>query len=356
MRALARPSQGQRTPLLPFKIPGCPMRRVIRRGQVVTITWVLLAVTGACSGDLLDPGSYGGIGDFVSGAAAINLGGRDTFSLAPPEYQTIDAPRISGSEAVALARLFPAQFWDSGLDSVFAQGHGTPVQLSDLGACGRVLFSRSALAATPLDWDQTDRRYLGEFWLVGFCNRAGELQGHVAVSAYATDVSVSGPNIVFPRNFGNEFKPAGVPPSWQAAVPYSPEGAVAAAYRCTHRRIIEVPKLLREAQLPTTASKWQVQLDSSVQLYGAASGHRYETAEVYVGLFLMGDPQSASARYEARVGVAVLDQPSGIRFQRRTNPLGPDEVPPPDYVPQLEWTDVARLPGRPITFEAVRCS
>jgi hypothetical protein len=330
------------------------MSRLLSRFMINPV-WLVAVLASGCASDPLDPGNVPPIQDFVTGEAAAALGADGRFVMPGPVYGTAGVPFLTADQALTLARLYPAQFWDGGLDSLFARGHGSPVQLTGLTSCGPVLFANTPLVGTPVDWDPVARRFLGEWWLVGFCDGQGELQGHVAISAYATDLRIVGSYIEFPLNYGVEFQDSGIPASWQAAIPFSAEGAVAAAYRCTGRRTAEVPWLLLHPEFPTTASKWRVRLESPVTLRGSATGHTYETSEVYVGLFLIGEPGSSAARYEAKVGVASFEQPAGIQFQRRLNPVDPFTTPPPDYQPEVEWTSVQRLPDRPIALEPVSC-
>lgn len=293
------------------------------------------------------------IRDAVTGEAATALDAEGRFVLTPPPPRQVGIPSLASPEALVLANAYLAQAWSAvggGLSSAFIQGHGAPLTLGELHACGEARFAESPMAPFPLEWDYAARRSFGEYWVFRYCTATEATAGYVAVSPYATDLRLEGGQVVFPLIAGGEFQANGVPAIWDEAVVYSPENAVKLAYQCTGSRIREVPRLVQQYGGVASFSKWMLVLERRVRV---ATSHGIITVDtVFAGRSVIRIGQST--RLETGLVVAAPDQASSIPIVIHAD-LPPPEGPIPPEPFEFITVQAERNPAFPLTFDVVRC-
>ena len=122
----------------------------------------------------------------------------------------------------------------------------------------------------------------GPWWLVTLCDRAGAPTLSVGVSAWATDITVQGGRLLFPRISGSEIFGVGIPTGHVGEYPSSPEEAIELTAKRSGRRVTEVPELimpLPEDGIPQFA-RWHLTLESVAGLRTGAESHA--SKEVFV--------------------------------------------------------------------------
>lgn len=132
------------------------------------------------------------------------------------------------------------------------------------------------------------RRPYGSWWLVTFCDPALTPTVSVAVSALATDLSITDGKLTFPRISGNEFFGIGIPAGHQGEFPSSPESAVQATAQQTRALVESPPELVMPLKTdgPPQAARWHMSLKTQV-VFRAASD-TLTANEVFVGLAGLG--------------------------------------------------------------------
>lgn len=151
------------------------------------------------------------------------------------------------------------------LRSHLERGHGGPIDIARLRTCGRSYFVESPFEALPAEIAVPAKKHFGSWWVVGLCGLGTQTQVSIAVSVHATDLRVENGELRFPRIFGNEFKIVGVPPTWDGAIPVSPEKAIGVAGKHSGRKVAAVPYLvgpdLRRAY--PQAAAWRLALGTT---------------------------------------------------------------------------------------------
>lgn len=266
----------------------------------------------------------------VTGAARSNLVNGSFVLSAMSSGET---PEITATQAEALAMAWRTDFgpWVQGF---LDEGHGGPVPLAQLTVCGKTLYVRSHYEMPPAT-AMADPvvaahvRGYGPWWLVSLCEPGGGTDVVLAVSAYATDLSVADGHIVVPRIGGNWFIPLGVRPD-EALLP-TPEDAAVRAAQATGRRISGVPELVMTAWGVPQLAQWRLTVEAPAAIQ-RGDGQSVAVREFYVGrpfidrpvqLRVAGPRQPASALtrfYGAKLSGdrVVMDQaPTDMTFARR---------------------------------------
>lgn len=219
-----------------------------------------------------------GLSLVLVGEAAASLGRDGKFILQAPGSD--ERPELAASEATAYAELVARQYGPMIAGDLEDQ-HGGPIDFRALRACGSPLFARSPFTAIPTGLSRSAAHYLGSFWIVGLCGAAAQRQVSVAIAANASEITVSRGLLIVPPN---SVKMVGIPPTWDAAVPASPEAAAVLAARQAGALVALVPVLVAPnpiAAFPQGAH-WVVGLDRPVTLRGAVSNKARQTTAVLV--------------------------------------------------------------------------
>jgi len=234
---------------------------------------LVLVACAACSGEnaSLAPDRGPGIGGVVTGAASAALDHSGHFQL--PTSSGTEPPSISAAEAERLApALAHASAALGGLPSAEAE-RGEPIQWSELRACRRTLYALSSWL--PLDqtvltspYGAATQRAFGPHYVVSLCETGSDPSLTVAVSAYSTDLTVKGGDIVYPAIGGSWFQWRGTPRTQEAELRIGPERAVAVAARFTGRKITAVPALIIPDRRDGNVldSRWSLSLDGPASL------------------------------------------------------------------------------------------
>lgn len=211
-------------------------------------------------------------------AMAVNEAGKFVLPAPPPSLASVVAPENASRLAVVWARQF-GPLLRANLEGV----HGGSIGLAKLVACGRPLYAGSAFEEPPLDVLPSARRAVGPWWLITLCEGAIP-KVSVAVSAWATELTIENDRIVFPTNFGMEFYGHGIPLGHSGEYPVSPERAAVSTAQQTGRRVSSVPNLIadfRSRGHPGHA-RWGWQVEGSVAVRTLA-GRSVSASEVYAG-------------------------------------------------------------------------
>jgi hypothetical protein len=125
----------------------------------------------------------------------------------------------------------------------------------------------------------------------------------VAVSAWATELSLENGRLHFPAISGNELVAVGIPYGHVGEYPSAPEDAIALAAERSGRRVAAVPELI--TPLPTDGppqlARWRVTLKAPVTIQ-AATGRR-SVGELMVGAANVGSKMITTS-------VAAVSQPA----------------------------------------------
>ena len=241
----------------------------------------------------------------LTGAAASALDANGNFVLAAPAGNSGHS-ELSSADANRLATIWVRLFAPDIRRSLEEQ-HGSSINLHGLKVCGRTLYARSSFEpprfVIPTPW----LRPYGPWWFVTLCD-GGQPSVSVAVSSWATDLTISKGAIVFPKVAGNEFFPLGIPAGHIGEFPSSPEDAASLVARKTGRRISRVPELVMGTTTsgPPQAARWMIAVDSNAVINTARHG-RVTTSQILVG-----------SPYPAKLGpaqfVAAPSQPDFLDF------------------------------------------
>lgn len=217
----------------------------------------------------------------VTGAAAVALSADGLFPEADTASQT-KYPELNRVQANRLAVAWVNQF--ALLHRSFlTRTRGGSIDFSKLAPCGRSLYAESPFLPPGEDWPVTARRLYGPWWLITLC-ADGRPEVSLAISAWATDLTIVDGRIVFPQSSGNEFVAIGIPVASQGEFPMSPESAVTLVARATGRKVGIVPRLfavIPRDGLPQSA-RWQTVITPPAHYTGSKTGARTAT-DVFVG-------------------------------------------------------------------------
>lgn len=294
-------------------------------GSMVARVAMALFVLSACTSDVpsASPRTVS-LRSAVTGRAAAAIGADGLFRSATAAVQPGE---ISGSQAIIFADAWARDY--APMTRGFIENtHGAPVVFTSLRHCGRPLYARSPFVAAPSAMAKPYRRPYGSWWLITFCDQALTPTLSVAVSALATELSITDGKLTFPRISGNEFFGIGIPVGHEGEFPSSPELAVQVTAQQTGAIVDSPPDLVMPVNTdgPPQAARWHMSLKTQVAFKAAAD--TITTKEVYVGLAGLG----ASV---LRTSVATRVQPDAV------------DVPwlPPPNIGELADAYVARMSG-----------
>lgn len=198
----------------------------------------------------------------VAGDASSSLGPAGKFVLGSPPPTL--APQVTVANASAFAILWSREFGP--LFRELLEGvHGGPIRFDKVAPCGRPLYAVSAFEEPPLEMLPSIRRAFGPWWLITMCD-GNTPKVSVAVSAWATELTIVNGQIKFPVNSGAEFYAHGIPVGHSGEYPVSPERAAVSTSRQTGKRVTSAPYLIagfNKLGHPGHA-RWQWRLESPV--------------------------------------------------------------------------------------------
>ena len=189
---------------------------------------------------------------------------------------------LSQTAASQFAEAYARQFGPLLRNSLEGQ-RGTQIQFSALRTCSDVFDARTPFMPLSDTMPGAMRRAYGPYLLVTLCN-ASEPELNVAVSAWATGLTIVDGRLVIPPIGGGEFFPWPVPVAFRGRYPASPERAVVFASRVAGARVASRPQLFlpdHRDGVPQMA-RWRMKLEHAVK-FRVASGFA-ESDVVYVGL------------------------------------------------------------------------
>jgi hypothetical protein len=306
----------------------------------VAVAACILGGLSACGDRQPRPGitatavTPGRLATMITGSVRLGATGEIEVDGAVPTWRA----QISETRADTLAEAWSRVF-ASMARTFLERQHGEPINVAALHACGRTYFARSPFQPLPASIPDATQRTFGPYWLVTLCDGSGPAIS-LAVSAYATDLTLVGGELRFPQLSGEEFKWVGIP-AGSAGLPLPPEEAVATTFVQTGRRIAATPELIISGRSIPQLARWHLRLDSAASLR-TAHGIVHES-DVYVAQRLAGDTVLAHA---------APDQPKSVTYEWLSPPpqhwLGPGAPPVVRHYAQATVT-----PGTPIVFETV---
>lgn len=252
---------------------------------------------------------------------------------------------ISGEHATLLATIWARQIGMM-YNPLLSESRGVATDIRETSPCGRPLYARSPFAL-PTELPAPHRREFGSWWLITFCDAGSVPSVSIAVSALATELTVTDGRIRFPFLSGNEFVPMGVPVGHQGEFPMSPESAVALIHGATGRRAAGAPELIAmtaDAGTPH-AARWRIPLDTAAAV--VTGTEKREVRAIFVGV-LPG---------KRAVTSFFVPVPGGAEHEVSWNP----PPAPGEHISQYEsrisadhrTTTVRSLPGYPTRFAQV---
>lgn len=233
--------------------------------------------------NVTEPATMPDVARFMSEAAETRIDRDGRFILASPTPPA-DIPIISAGRAIDLARAFLRTY------GRFAQGswadqRGAPVNVRSLEPDTRVLFAETPHERFPDAYHPAGRRHYGPWYLVHFTENGIPVLT-VAVSAYATDLSIGGDGQVLQPPLGGEYFKAFAVATDAASgpiryKPLSPEAAVELVATRGRVRVTKAPRLLKRAGWHPTLALWHVEVDRPLRV--RRKGERLEVRDLYVG-------------------------------------------------------------------------
>lgn len=269
--------------------------------------FALVLVTGlvACSGEPPTgtrpmPTPYA-VRAVVTGLAADAIGPTGQIQLAPPAGEEHE---LTAAEAVNLASAWTRDYAPI-TRSWLERTHGATIDFKTLKSCGRPLYARSALSAPPETVPGPYRRIHGPWWLVTFCNNAGSPSVSVAVSAWATELTIQAGVLRIPSISGTEFVAVGIPAGHVGEYPMPPEAAIGLVAAQAQRRIANVPELITPlpADGPPQHARWRLTLEMPTTV--RTESRTSATREILVGPTVVGVRSIATS-------IAAREQPTAI--------------------------------------------
>lgn len=290
---------------VPLGRPRAATRSAIRICGLAASALGLLAVFAACSDEsptrALPTASR--LQAVVTGAAATALDQDGRIHLPAPARGA--ERELTAVEAVTFASAWTRDYAPM-TRSWLEDTHGAAIDFKTLTSCGRPLYARSAFNAPPQGIPGPYRRIHGPWWLVTFCDAARAPSVSIAVSAWATELTMESGKLRFPRVGGTELVAVGIPVGHVGEYPSAPEVAMEFAARQTGRRVSEVPELVTPLQTdgPPQLARWRVTLDGLARVR-TGLGERAIT-EVFVGPRQVGGKEIV-ASVAAQVQSAAID-------------------------------------------------
>jgi hypothetical protein len=270
----------------------------------------------------------------LTGSARLNPSGEIEVMGPVPTEQ----PQVSASRADSLAQGWARVFAGMVRPSLERQ-RGAPLNIPALRVCGKTYFARSAFDPLPPALPGYAHRSFGPYWIVTICD--GQTPAvSLAVSAYATDLTLADGRVGFPKSSGEEFKWMGIP-AGSAGLPFPPEEAVAAMFAQTGRRVAAAPELVIPGHSMPQLARWHLRLDSTALLRTKDGTVRQQ--DVYVGMRRAGDTLLARL---------APTQPDSVTFEWLSPP--PQHWTGPGAPPRVRHSaNAIRSSGMPVVFEPV---
>lgn len=269
------------------------------------------------------PASAPDIAQYVTGAAAAQLGPDGRFSLQEPAPR--EHPMISREQAAALALAYVrsyAQF----MKASWEEERRAPIHVASLVVEPRVYFMETPYGRFPEGpYHPAFRRAFGPYF-VATLSDGREPVLVVAVSAYNTDVWIDERGLVHETPLGgNEFMSLAVPAGpGQFRFP-SPEQAVERVGRASGARATRAPELVARGGYHPAFALWRVPLDRRARVRAAGAAEVRSAQEVFVDgedrFFVPAAAQPEEAVHEFPIG------PPWERELRRTMPARIPVVP-----------------------------
>ena len=263
----------------------------------------LITTLAACSADTPTQAAAtpSAVRQAVTGAAAAALGndGRIQLSATPSAGGERE---LTAQEAVLFTDSWVRHYAPT-IRSWLESTHGARLDMRSLTNCGRALYARSAFEPPPKSIPNVYRRVHGPWWLLTYCDADGLPSVSVAISAWATELSMLDGILHFPSVSGTEFVAIGIPLGQVGEYPSSPEAAILKATGQTGARVSEVPELITPlpTEGPPQLARWRVTLERPSSVH-ARSGDR-ETRELFFGPSAVGEQKTIES-------VASATQPS----------------------------------------------
>jgi hypothetical protein len=250
---------------------------------------------------------------------------------------------LSDGRARQFAEIYARDF-GPGMRPTLERDRGGSIDFSQLNSCGRTFFAESQVDELPAEVSAPTRHIYGPWWLVTLCDPSGTPVLSVAVSGFATELTVKSGHLVFPYHSGSEFFPLGIP-SRLGTLPLSPEKAVETMATSTGRLVSAPPRLI--APLPRDAApqmaRWQIALDRPVQAHAVKSQRVVRRQDYFIGRRWLSEP--------AAIQAPLPDQPSTLSVIWREVPDSGTH-----YVPgktRLHTTAARFKAGAVVAFEPV---
>ena len=284
--------------------------------------------------------------DLVTAAVASQLDASGHFRL--PRVSPGRSGELTASRAELLGTAFLHQLGPM-IQGSLEGDHGGPINVKALSVCGRTLYASTAYE--PVDsqvsanaMGRVYERIFGPWWLVTFCDRGGELQVGLAVSAYATDLRIEADGqLNLPLIGGEWFHWEGIPKAAAGEWPASPEHAVQMAAKLTGRRVATLPEFIAPGITGGSPfhGHWRMGLDGSAEYRRVDTGAQVRAEDSYIG--------NAPGAIAPAAFLPTPEQPEGKVFRYRTNAVIGAPAQPPEYAASY----VRRRSDVPVDFVPV---
>jgi hypothetical protein len=227
---------------------------------VVAVPIQLTLATSSCDApqELL-PKKPVSIAPFVTGDAASSLTLQGGIGLPGP--LALPYPQISEEQAVELADTF-RKVHLPGILPAIEKERRAGIDPSQLHSCGRTFYAEPSVEPLPATVTPAIRRAYGPWWLVTLCGKAGSPEVSIAVSAFATDLSIRNGLLVYPPDGGEFFHPLGIPIDRSDGIPGPPEDAIAQLADRTGLRINQLPHLVFLPRTLPQRGYWRLMLEA----------------------------------------------------------------------------------------------
>lgn len=204
----------------------------------------------------------------VTGEAARRLGADGRFILPAPQVENYSV--LSEAEARGAAE-YAARNLASLAGPLLRSQHGSPIHWASLTVCGPSYYAQSPFTSLPGNLPDAALHYLGSHWVVAVCSSDGRATLSIAVAAGAVEIREMPGGWFIPPG---AIRMVGIPPTWEGALPVSPEGAVILAAERSKAKVATVPVLY--APNPFDAfpqgAYWRFEMDATVELTGRTTG------------------------------------------------------------------------------------
>lgn len=291
-----------------------------------------------------EPAEQGQVTRFLAPDVAARLDASGHFVDAASGPASANRAVLSAAHARQFAEIYAHDF-GPGMRPTLEHDRGQSIDFSRLASCGRTFFAESQVDELPAEVSAPTRHMYGPWWLVTLCDPSGAAALSVAVSGFATDLTVSAGHLVFPYHSGSEFFPLGIPRGL-GMLPLSPEKAVETIAASTGRIVSAPPRLI--APLPRDAApqmaRWQVALDRPAKARTLNSHRVISRQDYFIGRRRLGEP--------ATIQAPAPEQPSTLDVTWRDVPDSGTHFVPGKT--RLHTTAARFKAGAVVAFELVR--